>query len=185
LIAKNQTDSAIEQYKKVVERKPSATVYTLIGMLEEARGQAPEAEKNYRRALEIAPETPIAANNLAWLIADGGQGNLDEALRLAQGSVNRNTNVAGYYDTLGWVYFKKGLYSPAVEQLKKAVALDETDARRTGAAPNPAYRLRLGTALASSGDKLSARKEVETSLANEQSLSQKEAQDAKSLLATL
>jgi tetratricopeptide (TPR) repeat protein len=185
LIARNQTDTAVEQYKKVVEKKPSAAVYTLLGMLEEGRNNASEAEKNYRRALEIAPETPIAANNLAWLIADGGQGNLDEALRFAQSSVNRNTNVAGYYDTLGWVYFKKGLYSPAVEQLKKAVALDEADARRTGAAPNPAYRLRLGTALASSGDKLSARREVETSLANEQSLSRKEAEDAKSLLATL
>ncbi len=185
LIAKNQTDSAIEQYKKAVEKKPSATVYTLLGMLEEARNNAPEAEKNYRRALEITPETPIAANNLAWLIADGGQGNLDEALQLAQKTVNKNSNVAGYYDTLGWVYFKKGLFSPAVEQLKKAVALDDAEAKRTGAKTNAAYRLRLGTALASSGDKFSARKEVETSLANEQSLSQKETQDAKSLLANL
>jgi tetratricopeptide (TPR) repeat protein len=185
LIAKNQTGPAIEQYKTAVEKKPSATVFTLIGMLEEARSNSPEAEKNYRRALEIAPETPIAANNLAWLIADGGQGNLDEALRLAQSAVNKNSNVAGYYDTLGWIYFKKGLFSPAVEQLKKAVALDEADAKRTGAGPNAAYRLRLGTALASSGDKFSARKEVETSLANEQSLSRKEAQDAKDLLAAL
>ncbi len=185
LIAKNQTDAAIEQYKTAVQKKPSAAIFTLLGMLEESRSNGAEAEKNYRRALEIAPETTIAANNLAWLIADGGAGNLDEALRLSQSAVNKNSGVAGYYDTLGWVYFKKGLYSPAVEQLKKAVTLDEADAKRAGAAPNPAYRLRLGTALASSGDKLSARREVETSLANEQSLSQKEAQEAKTLLASL
>ncbi|MBS1797111.1 MAG: tetratricopeptide repeat protein [Acidobacteria bacterium] len=185
LIARNQTDEAIEQYKKAIEKKPSATLYTLLGMLEEARGNVADAEKDYRKALDIAPETPIAANNLAWLIADGGQGNLDEALRLAQGAVNRHSNVAGYYDTLGWVFFKKGLYSPAVEQLKKAVALDESDAKRTGMKPNPSYRLRLGTALASAGDKSSARREVETSLANEQSLSPKEAQEARTLLASL
>lgn len=185
LIAKNQTDAAIEQYKKAVEKKPSATIYTLIGMLEESRENSSEAEKHYRKALEITPETPIAANNLAWLIADSGQGNLDEALQLAQKTVNKNSNVAGYYDTLGWVYFKKGLYSPAVEQLKKAVALDEAEAKLNGAKPNSAYRLRLGTALASSGDKLSARKEVETSLLNEKSLSQKEVRNAKSLLANL
>lgn len=185
LIKKNQISAAIEQYRAAVQKKPSAALFTLIGMLEEARENLPEAEKNYRRALEIAPETPIAANNLAWLIADRGQGNLDEALRLAQSAVNRNSNVAGYYDTLGWVYFKKGLYSPAVEQLKKAVALDETEAKRTGAKTNAAYRLRLGAALASSGDKLSARREVETSPANEQNLSQKDAQDAKSLPANL
>ena len=185
LIEKNQTDSAIEQYRAAVGKKPSAALFTLLGMLEEGRNNSPEAEKNYRRALEITPESPIAANNLAWLIADGGQGNLDEALRLAQSAVNRNSAVAGYYDTLGWVYFKKGLYSPAIEQLKKAVALDEQEARRTGAAPNAAYRLRLGTALASSGDKPSARREVETSLQSEQSLSRKEAEDAKTLLASL
>ncbi len=185
LIGKNQIDTAVEQYKLAVQKQPSATIYTLIGMLEESRENSREAEKNYRRVLDLAPESPIAANNLAWLIADGGQGNLDEALQLAQKTVNKNSNVAGYYDTLGWIYFKKGLFSPAVEQLKKAVALDEAEAKRSGTKPNSAYRLRLGTALASSGDKFSARKEVENSLANEQSLSQKETQDAKNLLANL
>ncbi len=184
LVARNQTGEAIEQYKKVVEKKPSAAVHTLIGMLEESRGNAAEAEKNYRRALEITPESPIAANNLAWLIAANG-GNLDEALTLAQTVVSKNQQAAGYYDTLGWVYFKKELYSPAVEQLKKAVALDEAEANRSGSGANSAYRLRLGMALASAGDKPSARKEVEISLQNGRSLSEKEMQDAKNLLASL
>jgi tetratricopeptide (TPR) repeat protein len=148
LAMRNQTDAAIEEYKKVVAKKPSASVFTLIGTLEDARGNAFEAEKNYRKALEIEPTAPIAANNLAWLIAVNG-GNLDEALQLAQMTVSRNQNVAGYHDTLGWVYHKKGLHAPAVEQLKKAVALDEIEARQTNSAVNPAYRQRLGTAMAS------------------------------------
>ncbi|MDQ3179966.1 MAG: tetratricopeptide repeat protein, partial [Acidobacteriota bacterium] len=152
LIARNQIDEAVGQYKKVVEKKPSAAVYTLIIMLEDARNSAAEAEKNYRRALEIAPETPIAANNLAWLIASG-EGNLDEALTLAQTTVNKNQNVAGYYDTLGWVYYKKGLYSPAAQQFKKAVALDEVEASRTNGSVNLEYRLRLAAALSAANDK--------------------------------
>ncbi|MGC2236824.1 MAG: tetratricopeptide repeat protein [Pyrinomonadaceae bacterium] len=184
LVARNQTDAAVEQYKKVVEKKPSASVYTLIGILEDARGNASEAEKNYRKALEIAPESPIAANNLAWLLAETG-GNLDEALTLSTATVKRSSNNAGFYDTLGYVYLKKGLSSMAVEQFKKAVAIDAAQAGKIGQTQNPAYRLRLGMALASAGDRMSARKEVETSLQNEQSLSQKEAQDAKSLLARL
>lgn len=185
LVARNQTDAAVEQYQKAVERKPSATMFTLLGMLEEARENFAEAEKSYRKALELTPNSPIAANNLAWIIADKGQGNLDEALTLAQAVVNKNSNIAGYYDTLGWVYFKKGLFSPAVEQLRKAVALDEAESKRTENPANASYRLRLGTALASSGDKLSARREVETSLKNEQALSQKEIQNARNLLAVL
>lgn len=183
LAARNQIDEAVGQYKRIVEKKPSASVYTLLGMLEDARGNAAESEKHYRKALEVAPDSPIAANNLAWILAETN-GNLDEALTLAQKSVDQ-IQTAGFYDTLGWVYFKKGLYSPAIEQMKKAVALDETEAKKNGKPANASYRLRLGTALASSGDKMSAKKEVENSLQNAGNLSQKEAQDAKNLLATL
>jgi tetratricopeptide (TPR) repeat protein len=150
LIGRNQINQAIEQYKKSVEKKPSASVYTLIGILEDARQNLSEAEKNYRKALELDPETPIAANNLAWLIAANDRGSLDEALRLSQATVENNPNIAGYYDTLGWVYYKKGLYSPAIEQLKKAVALDNAEATRNGEKPNAEYRQRLAKVLASS-----------------------------------
>jgi tetratricopeptide (TPR) repeat protein len=184
LVERNQIAEAVEEYKKVVERKPSAAVHTLIGMLEEARGNSAEAEKSYRHALEIAPETAIAANNLAWLLA-ANQGNLDEALMLAHSAVERNQTVAGFYDTLGWIYYKKDASAPAVELLKKAVALDEAEASKNGGAANSAYRLRLALALASAGDKPAARKEAEVSLQNSRGLSEIEMQDARNLLANL
>ncbi len=152
LTSQNRTDEALAQYKKVIEKKPAAQVYTMIGILEDGRGNTAEAEANYRKALDIAPDSAIAANNLAWLLADHS-GNLDEALQLASGAVARNQNVAEYYDTLGWVYLKKGLTSPAVEQMKKAVALDESNAKKTGTAPKPDYRTRLAMALAKAGSK--------------------------------
>ena len=155
LTSLNRTDEALAQYKKVIEKKPAAQVYTMIGILEDGRGNTAEAEANYRKALDIAPESAIAANNLAWLLADHS-GNLDEALQLASGAVARNQNVAEYYDTLGWVYLKKGLTSPAVEQLKKAVALDEANAKKTGTAPKPDYRNRLAQAMAKAGGKPAA-----------------------------
>ena len=184
LVERNQIAGAVEEYKKIVERKPSAAVHTLIGMLEEARNNSAEAEKNYRRALEITPETAIAANNLAWLLAANG-GNLDEALTLAHAAVERNQTVAGFYDTLGWIYYKKEASAPAVELLKKAVALDEAEASKNGGAANSAYRLRLAMALASAGDKPAARKEAEVSLQNSRGLSEIEMQDARNLLANL
>jgi tetratricopeptide (TPR) repeat protein len=166
LVGENRTDEAAVQYQKVIEKRPTAQVFTMLGILEESRGNNTAAEKAYRSALEIAPETPIAANNLAWLIAENG-GNLDEALQLATMAVAKNQSVAGFYDTLGYVYLKKGLASPAVEQFKKAVALEEASAKRTGTAPDPGYRVRLGMALAKTGDKTSAsRVEKNTDLQN-------------------
>ena len=184
LVEQNRLDEAAAQYKKALAKQPAAQVYTMLGILEDARGNTGESEKAYRKALEIAPETSIAANNLAWLIADN-QGNLDEALQLATMVVGKNQSVAGFYDTLGWVYLKKGLASPAVEQLKKAVALEDANSQKTGAAPNPGYRVRLGMALAKAGDKVSARREVEASLQRAQLLSQREVRDAKGVLANL
>jgi tetratricopeptide (TPR) repeat protein len=184
LVGQKRTDEAIAQYQKVLEKRPAAQIYTMLGILEDSRGNTSAAEKSYRKALEIAPHSAIAANNLAWLIADN-QGNLDEALQLATLAVGKNQSVAGFYDTLGWVYLKKGLASPAVEQLKKAVAMEDTNTQRSGEAPNPGYRVRLGMALAKVGDKASARREVETSLKRSDFLSQREIKEAKGVLASL
>ena len=112
-------------------------------------------------------------------------GNLDEALQLATMAATRNPGNAGFYDTLGWVYLKKGLASPAVEQLRKAVAIDESNSKASGTAPNAGYRVRLGMALAQYGDKASARREVENGLRNVSLLSEREQTDARLVLASL
>lgn len=184
LAGQNRTDEAIAQYQKVIQKRPTAQAFTMLGILEDSLGKTSDAEKAYRRALEITPETPIAANNLAWLIADN-QGNLDEALQLATAAVGKNQAVAGYYDTLGLVYLRKGLYPPAVEQFKKAVAIDEASVQKSGGTNSPGYHVRLGMALAKAGDKASARREAEVSLRNINALNQREVNDAKSILASL
>jgi tetratricopeptide (TPR) repeat protein len=184
LAEQNRVDEAVTQYNKIIEKRASAQAYTMIGILEDGRGNITAAEAAYRKALEITPESPIAANNLAWLIVDN-HGNLDEALQLATMAVGKNANVAGFYDTLSYVYLKKGLVLPAVEQAKKAVALDEAVAKKNGTAPNAGYRVRLGAALAKAGDKASARREVEMSLKFVNELTQREVTEAKSVLASL
>jgi len=184
LAGQRRVDEAIAQYKVIIEKRPAAQAWTMIGIIEESRGNTADAEKAYRTALEIAPETPIAANNLAFLIVSS-QGNLDEALQLATMAVAKSPNVPGFYDTLGWVYLEKGHTLPAVEQLKKAVALSEAAEKKNGMAADPSFRVRLGIALARSGDKVAARREVENSLKYAANLNPKDAMDARKVLATL
>lgn len=138
--------------------------YTMIGILEDQRKNHDAAAENYRKALEKDPNAVIAANNLAWLYAETGKGNLDEAVRLAQGVVQKHPNMAGFIDTLGWVYYKKNLHSAAVEQLRKAVALNEAQARAANGAPSAAYHYHLGMALKAKGDAEEARRELETAI---------------------
>ena len=136
-INSKQEDRAIAEYQKIIALRPeNATPYTLIGILEDQRKNYDAATENYRKALEKDPNSIIAANNLAWLYAVTGKGNLDEAVRLAQGVVQKNPNVAGFIDTLGWVYYKKNLHTAAVEQLRKAVSINEAEARTANVSPS-------------------------------------------------
>ncbi|MGI8836160.1 MAG: tetratricopeptide repeat protein [Pyrinomonadaceae bacterium] len=160
-----QQDRAIAEYKKILEIRPDdSAAYTFIGMLEYSKQNYDAAADNYRKALEKDNNANIAANNLAWLYAVHEKGNLDEAVRLAQGVVQKEPNIAGFTDTLGWVYYKKGLYGAAAEQLQKAVSLDEAAARSINAAPSATYHYHLGMALKAKGDKSGSRRELEASL---------------------
>lgn len=186
LSSQNKTDLAIEQYRVALSKNPNdANVYTLIGLLEDGRGNFDAAVENYKKALKINPNQAIAANNVSWIYAEHGKGNLDEAAALVQKLTEKFPNEAGYADTLGWVFHKKGAYEMAVAQFRRAVALDEKAATNANRQPNAAYRMRLGAALAAVGDKQSARREVENALQNPRAMSQGEIEQAKNLLATL
>jgi tetratricopeptide (TPR) repeat protein len=160
-----QEDRAIAEYKRILAIRPdNSTVYTLIGMLEDSRQNYDAAADSYRKALEKDQNAVIAANNLSWLYAVTGKGNLDEALRMAQGVVQKNPNVAGFIDTLGWVYYKKNLYDLAADQLQKAVTIDEAAARAANGSPSATYQYHLGMALKGKGDKEGSRRALETAL---------------------
>ena len=93
----NQQERAIAEYTKIVERRPdNAAAYTLIGMLEMNRQNIDAAIDNYRKALAKDENAVFAANNLAWLYAEYGKGNMDEAVRLAQSAVQANPGRAEF-----------------------------------------------------------------------------------------
>lgn len=185
-INSHQEDRAIAEYRKLLERTPdSSGAYTLIGMLEDSRKNYDGAVQSYKKALELDRGAAIAANNLAWLYAVNEKGNLDEAVRLAQGVVQKSPNIAGFVDTLGWVYFKKGLYGAAVEQLQKAVDLDNTTAKANGGQASPNYPYHLGVALKAKGDRDGARRQLEAALRLGEKVPFAESEDARKALATL
>jgi len=156
-VGTQQPDRAIEEYKKIIERRPDDFIaYRNIGLIEAGRGQLDVAAEYYRRVLSIRPDEPIAENNLAALYGEYGKGNAEEAIRLAQDVVRRFPNEPGFADTLGWVYYRKGLHRDAAEQLQRAVSIAS---KRGG--DNSLYRWHLGAALAASGDRAAARRELQ------------------------
>ncbi len=116
-IVNKDLDSAIGQYLAILDRRPDqAGPHLMLGILYKLRENLSAAEKHYRRALEIDPDLTQAANNLAYLLAENGR-ELDKALNLALEVKSRNPDDPYIRDTLGWVYYQKGLYEEAVREL--------------------------------------------------------------------
>ena len=65
-------------------------------------------------------------NYLGYTYADLGT-NLDEAEKLIKEALNYKPDDGYITDSLGWVYYKKGLYEKAVEMLERAVKLVPND----------------------------------------------------------
>jgi tetratricopeptide (TPR) repeat protein len=151
-----QTDRAIAEFDRLVRKssKPAA-VQTLIGTLLESQQRFDEAKKRYEEALQLDPNAPVAANNLAWLIAERG-GNLDVALQLAQKAKAGRPESAEISDTLGWVFYKKGLFSQAVTALAESVAKKPEVA---------VFQYHLGLSYAKAGRAGLARETLNTALA--------------------
>jgi tetratricopeptide (TPR) repeat protein len=82
-----------------------------------------KAVAGMREDLEKTPEDASNYNQLAWLLGNT-EGDLDEALRLAQKSIELGPDNGAYYDTLGRVYYARGDYPNAVKYQSLAAELE-------------------------------------------------------------
>ena len=101
----------------------------LLAGLEDQAGNPAAAIEHYRKALEQNPRDVTTLNNLAYLLSEYTN-RPDEALSYAQQAKQLAPELAAISDTLGWIYYRKGIYANAVQQLEAAVAKEATARRR-------------------------------------------------------
>ncbi len=148
-------DLARRELETYVNRAPeSVPANTMLGTILQLQGKDGDAKQRYSKALQSDPRAAVAANNLAWIDANSNA-NLDVALQLAQTAKSRLPNRHEVDNTLGWIYYKKGLSSLAIESLS-ASAQRQPD--------NPTYNYHLALAHHQSGNNAEARKYLEKAL---------------------
>jgi Tfp pilus assembly protein PilF len=89
-------------------------------------GEYEAAVDDYRRTLDLDPDHDVALNNLAYLYVDVWETNLEEATALAYRALELEgdgDSRAIYLDTLGWIFYKRGMLDEAYEVLAEAVDL--------------------------------------------------------------
>ncbi len=159
--AQDKLDEAVRQLEETEQAGLLTTRNrALLGQLHLALGDLDRARVLYEAVLREDPGLAVAKNDLAYLLARQGD-DLDRALRLAQEAqeeLGLNPNVV---DTLGFVFLRKGLAGPAVEQLRYAVSLAEESGQEAPAL----LRYHLGLALRALGREAEAAQEFEKALA--------------------
>jgi len=122
LVRTGRQDDALKQLDEMIKRNPTNNeALGMKGQIYQAQGKLAEAKEQYSQALKANPNLDLAANNLAWILAEDGS-DLNAALGYAQGARKRQPESPEVADTLGWVYYKLGNNVLAREQLRFAVS---------------------------------------------------------------
>lgn len=150
--ARGSQDSAIATCQRNIQENPSdVRSYVQLGVLEQTRGNWQMAQDLYQKALQVEPDQPIAANDLAYLML-AHDGNPDLALSLAQTARRGLPDTPDVADTLAWAYYKKGEYDTAIDLLKEALNKNPNDA---------AFHYHLGMAYEKKQDRTNATQHLE------------------------
>ena len=91
------------------------------------KGHMAQAEEWLERVLDEFPDDTGALNDLGYLWADQDK-NLHRAERMIQKAVDAEPDNLAYRDSLGWVLFRLGESSRAIDELEKAAAGPQPDA---------------------------------------------------------
>jgi serine/threonine protein kinase/Flp pilus assembly protein TadD len=127
---------AIEFYGKLVASRPEfagfklerARQYANLAGLLQDEGKDQEADEAYRRVLELAPESAMAHNNFAWLLAtrpDPKFRDPKRAVGLAEKAVTLGPKERTFWNTLGVAHYRAGDYAAAITALGKSMELGD------------------------------------------------------------
>lgn len=120
LLRLGEKERAREEIVTALARGDQPPLVFALATIDEEVGKSTEAEKGYRRVLELQPDNPLAANNLAMLLIRNG-GSAEEALQLslrARQAIPSNLIIEATY---GCALVETGSFAEAAAVLQPVV----------------------------------------------------------------
>jgi tetratricopeptide (TPR) repeat protein len=113
---------AIEQYESIVQLQPdSVEDHLVLGRLYRLAEDRVNAEKQFRIATQLQPNSEEAVTTLAILYTD--EGDYDRALKVLE-AIPEKERTSKLYSALGFTYEQKKDYKKAIDAYSKAVQQD-------------------------------------------------------------
>ena len=124
-------DEATEAYDDAIalfteDEEVQWVVYFARGITHERSDRWPQAEADFRKALELRPDQPQVLNYLGYSFVEM-QENMDEALEMIERAVEAEPESGYIVDSLGWVLYRLGRYDEALGHMERAVELMPVD----------------------------------------------------------
>ena len=158
-IAENHNEAARQTLTELVKTNPR-NVNALL-LLAGVEPNPTDAMAHYRKVIEIDERNVAALNNLAYMMALADP---DGALKYGQQAMELAPDSAMVQDTLGWIYYRKGVYETAVQYLQSAVTKE----------PTPRRQFHLALSYIKHGDKVRGRDLMQSALAKDPNLPKSE-----------
>jgi tetratricopeptide (TPR) repeat protein len=118
---------AIQAIERVIELDPkNDRAQFQLGALYDENKNKDKSIASMKKAIEMNPQNAPALNYLGYTWAEMGV-QLDEAESLILRALKIEPNDGFYIDSLGWVYYQKGDYPRAVQELERAVEITVDD----------------------------------------------------------
>lgn len=154
-LAANNLELVKSELRAAIDSDPrEVSTYLLLAERYEKERNWNEAKQLYEKARQIDRDSPVLANQLAYLYLEHG-GDVNVALGLAQQARQKLPDSPEVADTLGWAYYKHGLADQAIPHLRRCV--DALPA-------NSACQYHLGMAYAASKNSQAATKHLQLAL---------------------
>ncbi|HKE25336.1 MAG TPA: tetratricopeptide repeat protein [Bryobacteraceae bacterium] len=158
----DQVDSARQRLTAIIVADPKNTEALLaLAEIEGAANNRSAAIFRYREVLKLDAANLTALNNLSFYLAWEDP---DAALKVCEHAVELAPDDYQIRDTLGWVYYRKGDYRHAVQELKWAVAKE----------PTPQREFHLAMSYLKTGERDLGSKELQAALRKDPNLTKTE-----------
>ena len=112
----------LDAAEKLSETKPDKeTVFFMRGAMYERLKKYDASEAEFRKVLDMDPDSAGALNYLGYMLADRSV-RLDEAQKMITRALELDPDNGAYLDSLGWVYYRQNRLDDAEQALVRALS---------------------------------------------------------------